>query len=208
MLVLVIGSSVINSHRPKYKIDAVISRNRRGRRSCQKKPDRNHRSRNLKLVKIKLELSLVSAMGSISPTKNHALVFGASGITGWAIVNAILNNYPSPETFHRITALTNRPLSHDAAQWPASDNLQVVYGLDLLRGDQAALESEMKQRVRDMQTVTHVYFFAYVMDMNAKKEIQVNVDLLRRAVTAVENLSPQLKFVVLPTGTKVGRTHP
>lgn len=146
-------------------------------------------------------------MGSISPTNNHALVFGASGITGWAIVNAILNNYPSPDTFDRVTALTNRPLPPDVAQWPASDKLQVGSGLDLLRGDQAALEREMKQRVRGIETVTHVYFFAYVMDMNAEKEIQINVDLLRRAVTAVESLSPQLKFVVLPTGTKVNQIH-
>lgn len=146
-------------------------------------------------------------MGSISPTNNHALVFGASGITGWAIINAILNNYPSPDTFDRVTALTNRPLPRDVAQWSASDKLQMVSDLDLLRGDQTALEGEMKQRVRGMETVTHMYFFAYVMDTDPEKEIHINVDLLRRAVTAVENLSPQLKFVVLPTGTKVSETY-
>lgn len=136
-------------------------------------------------------------------SSNHALVFGASGITGWAIVNAILNGYPSPETFGRVTALTNRPLPREVAQWPSTDKLQVISGLDLLRGDQATLESEIKQRVDGVETVTHVYFFAYIMDLDAEKEIQINVDLLRRAVTAIENLSTQLKFVVLPTGTKV-----
>lgn len=146
-------------------------------------------------------------MGSVPPINNHALVFGASGITGWAIVNAIVNGYPSPETFGRVTALTNRPLSQDVAQWPALEKLQVVSGLDLLRGDQATLELEMKRHVPGIDTVTHVYFFAYVMNLNAEKEIQINVDLLRRAVTAAESLSPLLKFVVLPTGTKVRQSH-
>lgn len=147
-------------------------------------------------------------MGSISPTNNHALIFGASGITGWAIVNAILNEYPSPNVFNRVTALTNRPLPREVAQWPSSDKLQVISGLDLLRGDQAMLEGEMTRRVPGIETATHAYFFAYVMDMNAETEIQINVDLLRRAVTAVEHLSSQLKFVVLPTGTKVSMDFP
>lgn len=141
-------------------------------------------------------------MGSLS-TENHALVFGASGITGWAIVNAILNDYPSPEAFGRVTALANRPLPLDAAQWPVSAKLEVVSGLDLLQGEQATLEGEMKHRIPGVETVTHVYFFAYIMDLDPEKEIQINVELLRRAVTAIENLSPRLKFVVLPTGTKV-----
>jgi hypothetical protein len=41
------------------------------------------------------------------------------------------------------------------------------------------------------------------MDLDPEKEIAINVKLLERAVTAVENLSPKLKFVLLPTGTKV-----
>lgn len=44
---------------------------------------------------------------------------------------------------------------------------------------------------------------AYIMDPDPEKEIAINVQLLDRAVTAAENLSPVLKFVVLPTGTKV-----
>jgi hypothetical protein len=40
------------------------------------------------------------------------------------------------------------------------------------------------------------------MDLDPEKEIAINVKLLDRAVQAVENLSPNLKFVVLPTGTK------
>ena len=61
----------------------------------------------------------------------------------------------------------------------------------------------MKERASGIETVTHVYFFAYIMDAEPEKEISINVDLLKRAVTAIENLAPSLKFVVLPTGTKV-----
>lgn len=142
-------------------------------------------------------------MGSLGATKSHALVFGASGISGWAIVNAILDGYPSDTTFSKVTALTNRPLPPEVAQWPQSDKLQVVSGLDLLAGDQGALESTMKERITDVDNVTHVYFFAYVMDPDPEKEISINVTLLERAVAAVEDLSDSLKFVVLPTGTKV-----
>ena len=142
-------------------------------------------------------------MGSLGASQNQALIFGASGISGWAIVNAILNEYPDDTTFSKVTALTNRPLPPEVAQWPQSDKLEVVSGLDLLTGDQAALDSTMKARIADVDKITHVYFFAYVMDPDPEKEISINMALLERAVTAVETLSDSLKFVVLPTGTKV-----
>jgi nucleoside-diphosphate-sugar epimerase len=134
---------------------------------------------------------------------NHALVYGASGVTGWAVVNQILDGYPAADTFTKVTALTNRPLSPEAAQWPKSDKLEVVSGLDLLKGSQEELENDIKQKIADIENVTHVYFFAYIMDADPEKEISINVDLLKRAVTAIEHLSSKLRFVVLPTGTKV-----
>ncbi|KAI1859656.1 uncharacterized protein JN550_011851 [Neoarthrinium moseri] len=139
---------------------------------------------------------------------NHALVFGASGITGWAITNAILNGYPTEDTFSSVTALTNRPLSLDDAMWPRSSKLEVVSGIDLLTAKgQDGLEAELKQRVQHAGEITHVYFFSYIMDENPEKETSINVDLIRRAVTAIENISSALKFVVLPTGTKAYGVH-
>ena len=85
---------------------------------------------------------------------------GASGITGWAIVNDILNGFPTPETFDSVTALTNRPLSPEAAQWPASPKLQVVSGVDILTSKgQEGLEAELKEKVKNIDHITHVYFF-------------------------------------------------
>jgi hypothetical protein len=96
-----------------------------------------------------------------------------------------------------------------------------VSGLDLLtEKGQEGLEKEIKDKVKGIETVTHVYFFgrnqlqdnlrqvidwitAYIMDTDPDKEIAINVKLLDRAVKAVEHLSPNLKFIVLPTGTKV-----
>ena len=146
-------------------------------------------------------------MGSIDTTKRHALVFGASGVTGWAVVNALLNRYPTPATFSNVTALTNRPLSPTLAQWPPSEKFQLVSGLDILDGDQQHFEDTMKERIADVDSVTHVYFFAYIMDADTGKEISINVELLKRAVVAIDTLSTKLKFVVLPTGTKVGASQ-
>ena len=88
-------------------------------------------------------------------------MLGASGITGWAVVNQIVaRGYPSPETFASVTALTNRPLSPEASQWPPSPKLDVVSGVDVLNpGGQAALEEDMRARVGRIGDVTHVYFF-------------------------------------------------
>lgn len=91
--------------------------------------------------------------------ENHALVFGASGINGWAITNALLSGYPSPDAFSRVTALTNRPLSRDVAQWPESEKLQLVSGIDLLaEGGIESIKKELQTRIRDVSNVTHVYF--------------------------------------------------
>jgi hypothetical protein len=45
------------------------------------------------------------------------------------------------------------------------------------------------------------------MDLDPEKEIDINVTLLERAVTAIEHLSSKLKFLVLPTGTKAYGVH-
>ncbi|KAF7537188.1 hypothetical protein G7054_g3886 [Neopestalotiopsis clavispora] len=138
----------------------------------------------------------------------HALVFGASGITGWAITKAILDGYPTADTFASVTALTNRPLSIEDALWTESPKLDVVSGLDLLTSKgQAGLEAELKERVKHAGEITHLYFFAYIMDGDPAKEIEINLELVKRAVTAIEHLSSNLEFVVLPTGTKAYGVH-
>lgn len=90
----------------------------------------------------------------------HALVFGGSGITGWAITDQILKGYPTPNAFSKVTALTNRPLKAEDTLWPESEKLQLVSGIDLMTDkDQEGLEEELKSRVTGMDTVSHVFFF-------------------------------------------------
>lgn len=89
----------------------------------------------------------------------HAVVLGASGITGWAIVNAILGGYPTPDAFDKVSALVNRPLSRDVARWPDDRRLQIVSGIDLLKGSQADLEKAMRENVAGVETATHIYFY-------------------------------------------------
>lgn len=75
-------------------------------------------------------------------------------------MNQILNGFPTPDAFASVTALTNRPLPAEAAQWPASPKLQVVSGIDLLNPKgQEALDAELKEKVKNIREITHVYFF-------------------------------------------------
>ena len=89
---------------------------------------------------------------------NHALIFGATGIQGWAIVNQLLNDYPSADAFDRVTALSNRPVPENAI-WPAGGKLQVTSGIDLLTDDdQEGLEKMFKAKIANIDSVSHVFF--------------------------------------------------
>ena len=45
------------------------------------------------------------------------------------------------------------------------------------------------------------------MDLDGTKEVSTNKEMLSRAIRAIDKLSPNLKFVVLPTGTKAYGVH-
>lgn len=106
------------------------------------------------------------ASGLLLPVKmsggsNHAIVYGASGLIGWALVDQLLSLYPQAGTFSKVTAITNRPLDLSETYWPKSDlhlpELQFVSGIDLRHGDGATLAKSLKQ-VKDVENVTHVYY--------------------------------------------------
>lgn len=92
-------------------------------------------------------------------TKRHALVFGASGISGWAVVDQLLRDYPAAGTWDKVTALTNRPLSLETSQWPKTNNLRIVSGLNLLEPSQEVFNETMKQQIPDTDTVTHIFYY-------------------------------------------------
>lgn len=62
----------------------------------------------------------------------HALVLGASGISGWSLLNQA-RIYPSPTTFSRITGTTNRPFTLEQAHIPQDPRVQVASGIDFTK---------------------------------------------------------------------------
>lgn len=132
-----------------------------------------------------------------------ALVFGASGVTGWSFINEILNDYPKPNTWKRAHALTNRPLSQEQSHWPKDPRLNIVSGIDLLAGSQEDLENELKTKIPDINEVTHVYYLAYKAGTDVQKELEEAVNMWKKTLIAVDRLCPNLEFVVLQTGAKM-----
>lgn len=98
----------------------------------------------------------------MSGSNNHALVIGASGLIGWSVVNQLLRCYPTEGTFTRVTALVNRPLNLETCFWPkATDSapeLNLISGINLLSTDEE-LEATLKERVANVGSITHVYYF-------------------------------------------------
>ncbi|KAF2815733.1 uncharacterized protein BDZ99DRAFT_432442 [Mytilinidion resinicola] len=136
-----------------------------------------------------------------------ALIFGASGVTGWAFVNEILNDYPKKGVWTKVHALTNRPLSLEDSKWPKDSRLNIVSGIDLLKGSQEELEAAMKEKTDGIEEVTHVYYLAYKANKDLQQELEDAVDMFKRSTIAVDHLSPKLEFVVLQTGAKMYGCH-
>ncbi|KAF1990405.1 hypothetical protein K402DRAFT_348505 [Aulographum hederae CBS 113979] len=136
-----------------------------------------------------------------------ALIFGASGVTGWAFVNEILNDYPKKGVWDQVHALTNRPLKQEDSLWPKDPRLNIVSGIDLLKGTQEELEKTIKSQVKDVEKVTHVYYLAYKANKDLQQELEDAVDMFKRSTIALDHLSPALEFVVLQTGAKMYGCH-
>lgn len=109
--------------------------------------------------------------------------------------------YPTDSTFAKVTGLTNRPLSLKDSKLPQDDRLQLVPGIDLT-GQLDAVVSAMKQKIKDVDTVSHVIFTAYIEKPDYDALRKVNTELLRTAITAIDQLAPNLKAVTLQTGGK------
>ncbi|RFU74718.1 hypothetical protein TARUN_7530 [Trichoderma arundinaceum] len=138
-------------------------------------------------------------------TNRTALVFGASGITGWAILREALE-YPTTTAYNRIIGLTNRPLDRSTSFLPDDNRLTLVHGIDLTGSiDDVVAKLGDIDGIKD---VTDVYFAAYVQPAGASDfegfDIlkEVNVRILETAVKAVERVSPKLRFWTLQTGGK------
>ena len=94
---------------------------------------------------------------------NHAIVYGASGLIGWAAVNQILKSYPDAGAFFRVTAVMNRPLKRSEAHWPDQSSqqppqLELVSGIDIGHEDETTVANALKSAVDHLETVTHIFY--------------------------------------------------
>lgn len=130
----------------------------------------------------------------------HALILGASGISGWALLNQI-RTYPTTSTFKRITAVTRRPFTLEQAQIPQDDRITIASGIDLTKSA-SEVASALKEKVPDIDSVSHVFFAAYIQEKDFETLKQTNTRLLEVAVSATERVAAGLRSVVLQTGGK------
>lgn len=102
---------------------------------------------------------------------NHAIVYGASGLIGWAIVNQILKSYPHAGTFSKVTAVTNRPLNLSETFWPQATSqrpdLELVSGIDIGQEDETLVASALKSTVKDVEKITHVFYLGMHLPLYA-----------------------------------------
>ncbi|KAI0192424.1 hypothetical protein F4808DRAFT_443121 [Astrocystis sublimbata] len=137
---------------------------------------------------------------------NHAIVFGASGLIGWAVVDQLLRAYPEAKTFSRVTAVTNRKVEESESHWHTQGadrpSLQLVSGIDLARCDGAALAEALTAAVEDVHTVTHLYYLVFASVPDEVEEVATNRAMLQNVIDAHNLLCPNLQFVVFPGGTR------
>ncbi|CAH0028169.1 unnamed protein product [Clonostachys rhizophaga] len=128
----------------------------------------------------------------------HALIFGASGISGWSLLNQT-RVYPSETAFKRITGITNRPLALNQALIAEDERIKLVSGIDLRTGVEEVV-AKLQDQILDVATVTHVFFTAYIEEKTPEKMKITNTHILEVAIQAAEKAAPNLKTFILQTG--------
>ncbi|KAK7217309.1 hypothetical protein V2G26_005312 [Clonostachys chloroleuca] len=80
----------------------------------------------------------------------HALIFGASGISGWSLLNQT-RVYPSETAFKRITGTTNRPLALNQALIAEDEKIKLISGIDLRAGVEEVV-AKLQNQIPDIAT--------------------------------------------------------
>ncbi|RDA85264.1 hypothetical protein CP532_2322 [Ophiocordyceps camponoti-leonardi (nom. inval.)] len=140
--------------------------------------------------------------------EKHALVFGATGLLGWGVLEQLLSGYPGAETFATVTAvLRRRTTAGELGLDPVSEKLRLVDGVDLLAGDVGGV---LRERVHGVERTTHVFYFGELSGIvfaplasgEEDREVEVNADMMRRVVAALNLVAPRLRSFVYGGGTK------
>ncbi|KAF7978262.1 hypothetical protein HWV62_1092 [Athelia sp. TMB] len=138
----------------------------------------------------------------MSSTQKHAIIIGASGISGWRVVKELLQ-YPTPTTFGSVTGVTNRPLTVEEAGLPVDARIRLVSGVDLTASPDSVIKT-LQERVPTIEEITHAYIYVYSQSPKEGQTVaDINAQLVDSAVLALKALSPRLEHVILQTGGKM-----
>lgn len=118
----------------------------------------------------------------------HALVAGAHGVAGRALVSHLARN---PEW--TVTGLARRNLPHP-------DGISMI-GIDLL--DQEACSIKLGE----LKDVTHLFFAAYQERPTYSEQVAPNLAMLANLVDVIERVAPDFTRVVLVQGVKYYGVH-
>ncbi|EFW19453.1 conserved hypothetical protein [Coccidioides posadasii str. Silveira] len=130
----------------------------------------------------------------------HALVLGASGISGWAFTNQLLRNYPRPGVWSQITALSRKPMSEEEClHWPKDERLRLVSEFDVHNDPEEVLKRKFKEKIPDVNTSSTVH--DPPPNPNDKDPHAISLNALRKTVTILDSLAPSLEFIYLQYGT-------
>ncbi|KAM3086304.1 hypothetical protein ACMFMG_000440 [Clarireedia jacksonii] len=140
----------------------------------------------------------------------QALIFGASGISGWAIVREALQHRHPTEvqeetkpTFDRVLALSRKPLgeSEFLLTKDLTDKRLVLHsGIDLGEAEDAHI---LFKNIEGIEKTTHVHYAAYGghgSDFPTLKKI--NTTFFRTALSLLMTHCPNMEFLTLQTGAK------
>jgi nucleoside-diphosphate-sugar epimerase len=122
------------------------------------------------------------------PARKKAVVAGALGVSGRAIVN-------------HLTGLGDWEvigLSRRAPDFPTSARFLAVDLLD---------RAEVERRLGEFRDVTHVFYTALQMRPSPFEQVGLNLAMLQHTVDAVERASGRLRKVVLMEGAKYYGAH-
>jgi hypothetical protein len=98
--------------------------------------------------------------------------------------------------------------------------LELVSGVDLRQGDGPTFAETLKSKLKDVGSVTHVYYlgqysvtnftwagFSQILVFTAIsddiEEVDTNRQMMQNVIHAHERFSPNLRFVAFPGGTRV-----
>lgn len=134
-------------------------------------------------------------MAAPSSSVNVACVWGANGISGVAMVDALIEQKRSQ--WNRIICISRRPTQLDV-----DDDRIYFISFDLLESSVNEIVTELEKA--GGKNITHVYHFTYIEKQDENELDEVNKILLQKALNAsIKVAGEHIKCVTLQTGYKV-----